>query len=511
MAPAARPRVPVAADLMTTEQFRQDYHLLDRVAAGAVETYHAQAAAGALVMVHFLRGAPADVAAITAALADLNPEHGQRVLKTLDVDGVPTLITRFILDFTTLHEWLGLAEPPHAADEPPTFAPAPPAAPAEPAEPAEPQPAPTHAYDAAPTPGEFTAMFAAPVMNVQPPGDAEPPQPSVQAPAAAAAPVQPAEPAPSQSAEPAPVQSAEPAPDGPGEFTMLFRAATPATPATPAEIHAATPAPAPAPPPQAAAFPPPSQPAPPSAPAAATAPPPTPPPTPQPAPPEQAAPPGEYTLMFGAPPRAADDPAPGPDELPVADAPAAPPPVPPPVVPPPLIAPPAPPAPPAANAPPAAWTAAPPPQPPTAAAPGEYTRMFGAAQPPADATWPAGSGATDRQGAAGQSPASGAASPDTGDYFARLSGGVPPRPEPVAMQPAPGALRPQAGPSEFTRVVSAVPPPSAPPPIAPPPLRAAAPAPPREPVHTSDRGLIIGLGAVLLAALVFILLFVLLG
>src|SRR6185369_16646753 len=80
--------LPVIMPQLTTEQFRSEYHLLDRVAEGAVETYHAQAATGAMVMVHYLRGSAAETAEIEAAVEGLDPEKRRKVLSTVEVDEI---------------------------------------------------------------------------------------------------------------------------------------------------------------------------------------------------------------------------------------------------------------------------------------------------------------------------------------------------------------------------------------------------------------------------------------
>src|SRR5690606_30505238 len=113
---------------MTGEQFRSKYHLLDRVSTGPVETHHAQAATGAMVMVHFLRGSPQDNAAVIAHLQRLAPGHASRVLRTVEVDGVSAIITRFILDFVTFDDWLRdgvLPEPTLAVEVPVVHSPDP--------------------------------------------------------------------------------------------------------------------------------------------------------------------------------------------------------------------------------------------------------------------------------------------------------------------------------------------------------------------------------------------------
>jgi hypothetical protein len=402
---------------MTSEQFQRDYQLLDRVTEGAVETYHAQATSGAMVMVHYLRGSTAENSEIYGLIERLDSERKRKVLISADVDGVPAIITRFILDFRTLRDWLG-ASTPVVATEVATPAPPPPIAPPPPkSEPGEftrmfssasPAPEPVSPAPTAPPPpkkepGEFTRLF----------GQSPTEQPTAAAP---------------------PPRAKEP-----GEFTRLFGG----------ESSAGTPPP---PPPSAV---PPAAPPPPAA-------------------------RGEFTAMFGAPsppaaegPRAADVPSAPPPELraPALGAPPKPqqgpgeftksfgalqpaePSLSPPKAPPPAIF----------SAPPPAdelsfGTTA-----PTPPAGGSYTRMFGAPALPAEPNDPL-------------FPDPPASSADPDQYFERLTKGVAPAPAPA---PLPGPPPPPiyTGQSEFTRIVSALPaPPVASPP--PPPI-APAPAPAR--------------------------------
>lgn len=100
--------VTTCATHMTIEQFRAEYHLLDRVSDGTVETHHAQAAAGVMVMVHFLRGTESQNATILERIERLETGRRQKVLRIVDVDGVTAVVTRFILDLTSFEEWLGV-------------------------------------------------------------------------------------------------------------------------------------------------------------------------------------------------------------------------------------------------------------------------------------------------------------------------------------------------------------------------------------------------------------------
>jgi hypothetical protein len=462
------------ADPMTAEQFRQKYHLLDRVTDGTVHTYHAQFG-GTMVMVHFLHGPPEELAAIDRALEGLDEARREKLLERADVDGSVTLVTRFILDFTTLHDWLKLPRPTHHGDGGDAGPPA--------ARPRLGVPQPPAATSSG-SPGEFTLLFGGPggagadaatAPRVETSGDSmagtEPPL------------VAPPDAGP---VEAAPVDAAR---AEPGEFTRLFKAATPADTA-------------------------PLQPEQPAAPEAPARPEPALPPTPRAgsASPEQPAargvpePPGEFTRMFGAAPAAAQEqpPAPAdPSNAPAGPAPAAgnAPPAPPPV----------PPAPPAAED--ASWPVQPAPvrEPPRSTAPGQYTRVFGTpAQPPGGDT------ATRSDTAAtpgpwpvdGPAPSAGAG-PGSGDYLERLTGSpaatgrpMPPPMAPPPMNPVPSA---HPSPGEFTRVVSAAPAPAARTGKGSPSLPPSAPR-----GAATERWLIFGLVAVLITALLLVLLVLLL-
>ncbi|NJD10321.1 MAG: hypothetical protein FIB01_07705, partial [Gemmatimonadetes bacterium] len=121
---------------MTSEQFQQEYRLLDRVTEGEVTTYHAQATTGAMVMAHFLRASPAGNDVLLRRLEALPPQDRRKVIAQVEVDGAPVIVTRFILDFSTLDEWLAAAGVPVAPGD--------------------------ASSDLATAPGEFTGAFAKP-------------------------------------------------------------------------------------------------------------------------------------------------------------------------------------------------------------------------------------------------------------------------------------------------------------------------------------------------------------
>lgn len=91
---------------------------------------------GAVVMIHFLAGTPADERRwLLSRLDRLAPSEKRRVIELTEVDGEPVLITRFIFDFISLRAWLETA-----ADVPPSATTTP-------------------ASESKPAPGEFTQLF----------------------------------------------------------------------------------------------------------------------------------------------------------------------------------------------------------------------------------------------------------------------------------------------------------------------------------------------------------------
>ncbi|MGH7573677.1 MAG: hypothetical protein ACREM1_00900 [Longimicrobiales bacterium] len=208
---------------MTIDQFRAEYHLLDRVSDGTVQTYHAQAAAGVMVMVHFLRGTESRNAAILERIERLEAGWRQKVIRIIDVDGVTAVVTRFILELTSFEDWLGVDVAP--ADLAPADTPAVEGSilyestgtvPGD-----GPAPEASTATPGASALGEFTGLFRTPA-----------PAPD---PASPATPSQPLERGPDRGLKtPEPKPSAHPHEPGPGEFTRVF-----GIPAIPARNEAA--------------------------------------------------------------------------------------------------------------------------------------------------------------------------------------------------------------------------------------------------------------------------------
>jgi len=475
------------------------------VSEGPVRSYQAVAHGGAVVLVHFLEDAD-HAEDLLRRLDRLESREGIRAF--LDVAGTPVLVTRFVLDFSSLDEWVDeRVGPPDTEEEIPLVS-----GPHAPPESRPPAPeAVTEADDApggaeddtAEGPGEFTRLFQAPDTTAGTPPDAP----------AASSPEAPAEPTPDAPTGPPP----DPGPKGggppqeePGEFTRLFQA--PDATGTGSGTRPPPERPASPPPPRAPKPPPPSEPAerhpeqpaasrgddrgeerrdeeeeeggtggftelfqapsmprpdrpepphvpdpPPEKPRASPPPPPPPPPggmsLPQPPSSRPARPPGRFTQQFQAPTGDGES---------------------------------------------GSGRASPPPE------PGSFTRLFrGVDQPPPGSPPPGSS----------KGPGEGGS-----DYLARLrqndpSPGSAPRPGPPA-PPAPGAPpRPgtpsgpgPAGPSDFTRVVAGHSRPAAPGP--PPPVASAPTAPEPSPGRDpSRRKMILGLAGVVGALIVVLLVF----
>src|SRR5690606_32936962 len=193
------------------QEFNASYQLLKQVTDGEVRTFHALAATGAVVMVHLLRAEPDNSARELIALIDrLPPSQRERVLTVTDVEGTPLVVTRFLLEFSTLRDWLvkSVADGGSA------------------------QSADTHAtvYQRVPgiatTPSPPATLTSAGSPTMQPPAAQATPAPS----APTSAPSAPPPPAPTPVSPP---PQASPSPSAParepGEFTRLFGAVQPPT------------------------------------------------------------------------------------------------------------------------------------------------------------------------------------------------------------------------------------------------------------------------------------------
>jgi hypothetical protein len=440
-------------------------------------------------MVHFLRGSAAQNEAVTTQLLRLDPAHRRKVLRTVEVDGVTTIVTRFILDMVSFGDWLqiGRAEALPAPDAvppgsggpslpPPDFSVA-----ARPEEITQVQSLPGAPAAATPTePGEFTRMFANPPTVAPPSQPVQVPQQTAPQPPA---PLPPA-PLPPAPLPPAPLGAQPNEPPGPGEFTRMFGA--PQVPPADSSREAAPPRSPPAAPPmhneQVPRFP------------IAPSPFPVAPPQRAEASRPASAVPGSAEWQFPLPasaPRAASNT--------------------------PSSAPPGPPAPPAFQR----GEAGQPPFPHAAQPPGEYTKMFGGPvvpQEPERPVPPTGGGPAPLDGySSGAARPSGGLFSDSDNYLARLTntpssgsppqlpGAGPPLAPPLRSNPVPGYPPVGAAPSEFTRVISAAPPPGSAGVFTPGQPVSAVPAPP--PARpAANRMLMFGLVGVLVAALILIVL-----
>jgi hypothetical protein len=86
---------------MTSAEFHERYQILQQVAEGSVRSYHALAATGAVVMVHYVDHI--DVRDwVRSAIDGLRPLDRKRVIEIAFVDDTPVIVTRFILDFSSL-------------------------------------------------------------------------------------------------------------------------------------------------------------------------------------------------------------------------------------------------------------------------------------------------------------------------------------------------------------------------------------------------------------------------
>ncbi len=90
---------------MTNEELRMKYRLVKLVDDHEVRTYHAENAAGHLVMVHFLPPSPDD-ARLFDLLDSLNSVDRRRVVERLEVDGAQVLVTEYLQGFQSLQAWL---------------------------------------------------------------------------------------------------------------------------------------------------------------------------------------------------------------------------------------------------------------------------------------------------------------------------------------------------------------------------------------------------------------------
>jgi hypothetical protein len=328
---------------MKRAEFERRYQVIRTVTQGAVQTHHAFASTGNVVMVHEIDPSAAQEATLLAGMiARLEDGERERILDVMEVDGTAMIVTRFLLEHETLRSWLEAAV--GSSDELPGEADAAPPTPVSPPTdsipiPGSPEPdaPPVPASDDGP--GEFTRMFQAqggapqsPSGGSDSPGDdrgeefdavgtgtgtGEKPQdeapeqdeageftrmfravapPTPPPPETSPPPEPPPAPAEEETPEPAPPPTQAPSPDvsGPGEFTRMFQAVV-------ADLHQGSDAdrspPVREPPPGRRGE---TAPPPPPTPASPPFTPPTPRGTPEPEMPTEPRGPGEFTRIFGA-------------------------------------------------------------------------------------------------------------------------------------------------------------------------------------------------------------------
>ncbi|MDR0786634.1 MAG: hypothetical protein LBG44_02090 [Gemmatimonadota bacterium] len=178
------------------------YELLTRVSDGSVRTYHAFSRTGAVVMAHFVDEANGEAAQARSLIERLPPAERRKVLEAVDARGGLAVVTKFILDFDSFGAWLAAHAVAAAGTPPPVSAP------------------PASEAPRASEPGEFTRAFR----SISPDGASVELSDNV------------ASDAPSESPAPASLSSAPvdsagvpelfpgAAVDEPGEFTRAFSA-----------------------------------------------------------------------------------------------------------------------------------------------------------------------------------------------------------------------------------------------------------------------------------------------
>lgn len=178
---------------MTRAEFERQYQVIRKVSDGAVRTHHAFASTGTVVMVHEIDPAAGHEAlALAGMMARLGEQERDRVLDVLEVEGATVIVTRFLLDHTSLRGWLEASVSPSAEG-------------AEPGLEAEPgldsaDATPSGGAAASTEPGDFTRLFRA----MDPPPEPAPGDPNPRA-----------------------SPSSDTGEGEPGEFTRLFRAVDP--------------------------------------------------------------------------------------------------------------------------------------------------------------------------------------------------------------------------------------------------------------------------------------------
>ena len=129
--------------MLTADQFRAKYQMLQKVAEGRIITYQAKDQTGRLVMVHILERGATPANNQWLALLDRLATQETLVLERVEVNGQPVVVTPILESFESLPAWLenrARAAPDKPATRPPPAAPPSPAADQAPAAPVRRQP-----------------------------------------------------------------------------------------------------------------------------------------------------------------------------------------------------------------------------------------------------------------------------------------------------------------------------------------------------------------------------------
>lgn len=182
---------------MTPQEFEARYQLLRPLDGEAHRTHLARSRSGAIVMVHFVDGKPSEWAdGRLGRLDTLDPARREKIIDVIDDDHKGAVVTRFLMDFHSFEEWMGVgaggsASASTGVADAATTVPPPPSVTSEPAGPAG------RNSELPPTVGAFPAL-----------GTSFPPVATPAVPSADAA----------------------TPPAGPGEFTQAFLAASAGAP-----------------------------------------------------------------------------------------------------------------------------------------------------------------------------------------------------------------------------------------------------------------------------------------
>lgn len=143
---------------MTGEEFRSTYELGEPVGRGRVTSFRARTSEGEKVMVHFLTGSADLDRPVLDRLEALDETLRSEIHRRLEVDGRPVVVTVRLPDFESFESWLDRAEEAGIDDATEDEVPASPDPPAA-GSAAEPPTSASEGDDS--RPGEFTRLFEA--------------------------------------------------------------------------------------------------------------------------------------------------------------------------------------------------------------------------------------------------------------------------------------------------------------------------------------------------------------